>query len=178
MGIFSDLLDGITITAKSPDGNIECDLVDGRHMEMGFKDGAYKRYSDPALEHQLAGLLTSLWVGHHQARLSVLSEEFDYLPREEHSTADRPSREFAQERKMARAQGRSDSGRITIETVGRSTWSVRVQAGTVSAMDEDGFLQDFWKAFLQTMAEFRHQMAQLKRDKFGEMDFHRPSAAR
>lgn len=79
---------------------------------------------------------------------------------------------------MARAQGRSDSGRITIETVGRSTWSVRVQAGTVSAMDEDGFLQDFWKAFLQTMAEFRHQMAQLKRDKFGEMDFHRPSAAR
>ncbi|MGH3728102.1 MAG: hypothetical protein ACRDTU_05035 [Micromonosporaceae bacterium] len=144
MGLFSGLLDGITITVKSPDGNLECELGDGRNVVMGFASGTYRRYP----EAELSSVLTSLWAGHREAHLAMLREESGCYVRGQGSRVDGSSSRFTDARAEVRAEGRSPSGRVLVATTGLSTWQVRIKEDTVRLVDEDAFLNDVWGAFL------------------------------
>lgn len=166
MGMFSALLNGITISVTSPDGNVECELGDGRDVVMGFAAGSYRRYTETELARQLAGVLTSLWAGHRHAHLAILEESSGCEVRGDGSRIDPKNRAFTEARRTARAKGRSTSGRISVSTTGLTAWQVNIQPGTVREMDEDTFLNDLWSACLAVIADHRRRLTELRRDVF------------
>ncbi|MGH3660821.1 MAG: hypothetical protein ACRDT8_23690 [Micromonosporaceae bacterium] len=164
--MFSDLLDGTTITAKSPDGKIECELADGRDVVMDFAPGSYHEYTEREMEHQLARLVTAMWVGHRRGHLAVLSERLGYPVRGEPTEMGLREREFANRRAQITAEGRSASGRIVLSTTGMTRWDVRIKPGAIREADEDSFLHDLWSAFLAMMREHQRRVAMLQDEIF------------
>ncbi|MGH3717092.1 MAG: hypothetical protein ACRDT4_27065 [Micromonosporaceae bacterium] len=165
--MFSRLLDGITITAKSPDGKIGCELDNGRDVVMDFAPGSYRRYAEPELGHQLAGLVTTMWVAHRRAHLAVLSERVGYPVRGgEHADLDLRGREFAERRARLEADSRSPSGRIVLRTRGMTRWDVKIKPGTVREVNEETFLQDAWGGFVALMGDHRRKIGRLKDEIF------------
>lgn len=166
MALFSELLDGITVTVTSPDGNIECDLTDGRNVVVGFAPGSYRRYQEAELARQLGRVLSSLWVAHRRAHLTVLNESSGCAVRGSGSRIDRSSREFTEARETVRAAGRSESGRIVMSSTGLTRWEVRIRPDTVRQVNEEVFLNDLWTGFLAVMSDYRRQLAEVRRQIF------------
>jgi len=163
MRIFSRLLDGISITVKSPDGKIECELSDGRNLIVGFAPGAYRRYSEQDLARQLESVFTSLWEAHRRARLNVVRELAGCDVREG-TQISRRSREYTAAYRVLKAHGRSQSGNIEVSTEGLTRWSVVIKPNTIRQMGEEAFLSDLWSAFLSVMTDHRRRLMSIRRD--------------
>lgn len=164
--MFSGLLDGITITAKSPDGKIECELADGRDIIMDFAPGGYRRYTERELEYQLTRLVAAMWTAHQRAHFAVLSEGAGYPVRGEPSDLGLREREYVERRAQITAESRSQSGRIIVSTTGMTRWDVRIKPDTVREVDEETFLHDAWSAFATMMRQYQQQVAVLQDEIF------------
>jgi hypothetical protein len=167
VGLFSRLLDGMTFTVKSPDGKVTFELADGRDATMDIAVGAYRRYTEQELEHQLGGLLTSFWSAHRQAHLMMLSELAGYTVRGGSPGDDRRGREFVEERDTVRVEAKSASGRVALTSTGMKRWSARIKPGTVRSLEEEAFLNDFWTAFAAAANDYERKVALLKKEIFG-----------
>lgn len=164
MGLFSGLLEGMTFSVKSPDGNITFELADGRDASMEIAVGTYRRYTEKQLEGQLGGLLDSFWTAHRQAHLMMLSELAGYTVRGGSPGGDPRSREFVEERAAVRVEGRSTSGCLVLSSTGTRNWQVGIKAATIRSMDEEAFLNDFWSALTAAINDYKRKVAKLRKE--------------
>ncbi|HEY3117807.1 MAG TPA: hypothetical protein VGK54_13770 [Chloroflexota bacterium] len=164
--MFSSLLQGMTITVRSPDGKIEWELENANSVTMEFTTGTYRRYTEPALEQQLAGLMKAIWSAHHQARLMVLSEMVGFNVGVERFHNGGRNITFIEERSRLSVQAISKTRCIQLTTTGMATWNVRIKEGTNRRLTEEEFLHDFWGAFLDLMTDYRAKVSSLKREMF------------
>ncbi|MGH3664115.1 MAG: hypothetical protein ACRDTQ_19965 [Micromonosporaceae bacterium] len=165
MGVFSDLLEGMDIAARSPDGKIQWELRDGKEVNFFFvHEKSYESYTEGGLEYQLTALVHSIWEGHRQAHTAVLREELDHLPEDEYARGDSRDREFYDERSKVCAQGKSGTGRVSVSSTGTTSWDVSIKDGTIAKLTEEQFLYEVWSAIVATRADFGRKMNRLKRN--------------
>lgn len=167
MAIFSEFLGGAVITATSPDNNITFELEDGNSISMFFAEGTYRRYSEAALEAQLAALARLVWVGHRRAHLAALSHSAGYPVDSGDSQLDPRGREFREQRSQTTVAGRSSNGYVTVSSIGLTGWKFRISPGAIAKFSEEQLLQEVWSAFLSLWTDYRRKMTNLKHEIYG-----------
>jgi len=173
--MFSTLLDGTTLTVRSPDQKIVWELENGRNVQVWFEDGAYtyRGYTDASLGQQLAGLFKAMWEAHRRAHLTVLSDMVGQTVRD-NTAGDGRDQVFLEERAKVQASGASNSRRVQLRATGMTNWEVNIKQGTNRQLDQEKFLFEVWEAFSSLMSDYRSKMARLKRDIYPSRTYSRP----
>ncbi len=130
--------DGMVVEVTSPDGRIRARLTGDRDVEVSFAHGAYRRYAEDELGHQLARLATLMWTAYRQEylrRLSVATET------PVHTVSLRGRRaDFRNALADIAVDGYAPDRSIAVHSVGLLRWEVVIRGGTVRRLDEQEFL--------------------------------------
>jgi len=165
--MFSNLLEGVSITVKSQDGKITCELSGGNRLAIEFAPGSYRRYSEGDLEHQLSHLLSALWVAHDRENFEALRRATgrEFITGKSRLSGRRL--EFAEARDRLQSRGVSRSGDIAINVTGAHRWIVKLKPGVVRRLTEEEFLYELWTAFVAADRDRRRNLVLFKREFYG-----------
>jgi hypothetical protein len=166
----SEYLDRMVITNRSPDGRITARVVRGSQVEVEFANGAYTRYDETSLGHQLARLGVTTWVGYVRGRdeavrrsLGLSEAEFAALPKPD---SDPRIGRYDDALNTMAAEGRSVRGAVTIRTVGMLRWDVHVRPGAIRQFDEPRFVTEIHSAYSALMNDRQLSATLLRADHF------------
>jgi hypothetical protein len=164
MGEFSDRLMRLSVQADSPDRLIS-GMVGGRmQVEVSLCDGAYRRYTDADLGHQLGQLAAVLWSRYRREYDEVTDayREDGPAPYEQPEDSD-----FRERRASLVARGRSRDGRIEASSRGLVRWDVSVTPGTVRALTEAEFLAEVGTAVADILRDWQLKVIVLADEIYG-----------
>lgn len=129
-------------------------------MDVRFTHGAYRRYTERDLGHQLARLATLLWTGHrqeYQRRVGTSS----HTVRLQGKRAD-----FRNALADVAVEGVSPDRSTRVRCVGMLRWEVVVSDGTVRRLAEQEFVAGLLAAVSATLADYFAAAHRLKDEIF------------
>lgn len=157
-------LDSIAVEASSPDRQIRARFAGAGDVEVRFAHGAYRRYTERDLGHQLAGLATLLWTGHRQEYLRRVGAASGTPA---HRVSPRGKRaDFRNALADVAVEGVSPDRSTTVRSVGLLRWEVVVSDGTVRRLAEQEFVAGLLAAVSATLAAYFAAAHRLKDEIF------------
>lgn len=149
-------------TVFSPDRGIRARLVGGSLTELKFRPGAYARYTESELEHQLVQLARLTNVartrGYWKSLEKVLGHGEPIDKRGPGSPGERALREAADRTEVA-----TNSHNIRIQVRGGTKdWQLRIRPGTVQRLEEAEFLRELRQLFQETVSRWQAELAGIR----------------
>lgn len=163
----AERLTSITVTVTSPDANLRARIRGRRFAGLEFRPGAYDRYTETDLAHQLARTATLLFVNRDRA-VARLTEEAGLTRRREPGDA----RDDAERRYLERVfslpvVGTGPDERVRFKTNGMARWECRIERGTLRRLDEAEFVAETSGAVADLLWRARKETLLLKDECFG-----------
>ncbi len=158
----SDPLRRLVAAAISPDQRIQARVSGGDQVEVWFRSGAYPRYDDDALAHQLAQLATRLWVEYRRAYFQALSEAVGETIRGDTPTQSPRTLAFRQELAALPLDVTSPGGWIRIRSEGLVRWQIHLARGACRQLTEDDFLAELDRGYRALITEYYQNVLDLK----------------
>jgi hypothetical protein len=169
MGIMADRLDSMVVTANSPDGQVTATVSKREQVDIEFRRGAYRRYDERTLEHQLARMATLAWIGYRRGYFEALSAANGETIRGDEEEWDANRRRFQQARAAVVAEGASPTGWIRAEATGLTHWRVRIEDGALTQLTEDEFRSEARGTVAALLMDYDEKMLALK-DEFFDLN--------
>jgi hypothetical protein len=157
----------LTVTVSSPDGNIEAQVIGGQPRSLTFRAGAYQRYTEPTVAHQLARIATLLFVGRDREVQQVMEDAGLHRPRHPSEAADEAQRRYLSELPRVYATGQGPRGLVRLEATGLMQWRCDVTEGTVRHLSEFEFVAEVMGAARDLLQNHRYETALLRNEHFG-----------
>ena len=170
MASIGDYLDRMVARATSPDGNVRARVYDYTKAEVSFRPGAYGRYGEEGLSHQLCRLAATAWVAYHRGRTEAYRLSRDLTEAEAEAGAYRfespKEREYEARLGVLEAEGAAPGGRVRVRSRGLTRWRVDIAPGTLRALDEKAFLAELHGAYGAWSEDRRVKLIVLKSEYF------------
>jgi hypothetical protein len=167
MGDLRDEVRAIHVRVSSPDGAIEAELTDRTQMTLSFARGFYDRCDESDLERRLGALATLLWTARMRRYWEVLSQDAGERITGEPKPISPRAVAYREARDALVANGRSADSRVSLSVEGMRRWTVRVQPGTVRAIDEYAFAAAAGEAATELIQDQYRKIAALKLEIYG-----------
>jgi hypothetical protein len=165
-----EYFDKMTVTVTSPDQRIQARISNYHDVEITFAPGAFERYDEEHLSHQLGRLGITTWVAYHRARSEAyrLSQGLssDELAAAERPTDDPHRRRYEEELNAIEGEGVSPGGAVRIRTFGLMQWNVDVQPGSLQRLGEAAFLGELHSAMTSLLNDREMKIITLKSEHF------------
>ena len=163
----ADRLDAMRVRAATPDGAIEAELTGRSDVRFWFRPGFYERCTERDLERRLAGVASVLWARRMRAYYAALSEAYEQPITGEDPPGGPRDLHYREMRDELVARGRSADGRIAASVRGMRDWDIRIQDGTLRALDEHAFLTAAGVVAGELIRDQFTQIARLKNTVYG-----------
>ncbi len=161
-------LDRVSAESYSPDGQITATLTGRDQVRLRLQRGAYGRYGEDDLAHQLSQLATRTWVGYQRNAFAALSEEIGQTVRGDERPDSQQAIKYRDALAAVTAHGASQDGWIEITSTGLVRWRVRVHDGACTRLREEEFLAEADSALADLLADFYEQRRALRETILGE----------
>jgi hypothetical protein len=171
----SERLGAIIVEVNSPDRCIRARLAGDDDIDVWFVAGAYRRYSEEGLAHQLASLAKLVWTGHRQEYLRIVGEATGTAARGGTRLHGRRA-DFRQALAKLTVEGVSPDESVAIRSAGLLRWEFFIRDGTIRRLTEEEFLATVREAVAMLLAEYFTRTHQLK-DKFFDLRLHEAQPA-
>jgi hypothetical protein len=168
MGEVAERLARLTVTGTSPDGNISARTLAGELVELVLRPGAYERYTEPGLAHQLARTATLLYIGHEREAQRVVRDAGLHRPTDPAQAHDEAQRRFLRALQTLSATGSGPHESVTFEINGMAHWRCQIEPGILQWLPERDFLTEVSVAAAELLRQSRFEKALLKNEFFGE----------
>jgi len=155
-------LDRITVQTRSPDGNIRVTMHGRGSIEMWFAPGAYERYGERALAHQLGVLATSTWVEHRRRYFAALSEEVGDTVRSDDRSDSPKVAGYRRALAELRLSGGSSAGWVQATSISLVRWEFRVREGACRQLGEAEFVGEVHSAIRAVLADYDRQVREVQ----------------
>ena len=165
MGIVAEQLEGLTVTAVSPDGRITARVSKRSSLSLKFQDGSYQQYSTESLEHQLSRTATTLWVEWQRGYAETM-KRLDLRPLTKELAVDEATRRFFIERVDITGHGMSGGKVVQAKTRGLKEWEFRIKPGSLAALPEQEFIGEALSAGAKARNAYMAKLETLKRRLF------------
>lgn len=156
-----DPLDTLTVTVRSPDGNIEADVDRRFHVTLRPRPGALREYTELTLEHQLGQLSRLAWVAYQREYRAAIEAAGrvvnDWNPKR---------RAYREAMMRISVSAASDAGYIQASCDGLERWTFQIQAGTLAQLTEDKVVAEIESAVANAGTQFEHETVLLKDEYF------------
>jgi hypothetical protein len=161
MGELIDRLRRLSIQAWSPDGGVRGSVRDRLRVEISFAPDAYRRYSEPALGHQLAQLAAVLRARYRREYAATVAAY--------HGTdlvTDDEPRDVEFRERTAALVARGDSARGWVSARSRALvgWEVTVADGAVRTLSQAEFLAEVDGAAAAILRDWQNKVILLTDD--------------
>jgi hypothetical protein len=168
VGELRDRLDAVAVEATSPDRNIRVGTHgEASSIDVVFRPGAYRRYRESDLAHQLAQAMTQLFDQYRHAQRNAVHAVYEIVVHGDDSDADPESRQYHQRSSQLAASGEDENGTVMISSQGLVTWQLTISNGTTRRLTEQEFLDDLSAAFHDLLIGYRAQLVLLKDEIYG-----------
>ena len=166
MDDLSTRLRNVTVTVTSPDSNLRA-RVRGRRLDaLRFRPGAYQRYREADLAHQLARTATLLFIGRDRA-VGRLIEEAGLIRRRDPAEArDKAERRYMETVHTMPVVGAGAEERVRFRIEGMARWDCRIEPGTLRRLDEAAFITETTQAANDLLRRARHETMLAKDEYF------------
>jgi hypothetical protein len=145
------------ITTTSPDGQIQARISGPDGIEVAFRRGAFGRYDEPSLSHQLERLCALSWIAHERARTEqlrrTLGRGVQEFAAEQRYPKDERRQQYDADLAEVRAEGTAPSGLIRVQARGMLRWRVDIQPGALRRLGERAFLNELAAAVRALLAD-------------------------
>lgn len=155
-------LDRVSATTRSPDGQITATLTARDQATLRFQPGAYRRYRESELSHQLSQLATHTWVDYQRSWFAALSEEIGETVRSAGRSTSPKVNGYRAALAEIRARGRSRDGWIEVESTGLVRWQVRVHEGACAELSEEEFIAEAGTALRDVLDGYGAQQRDIR----------------
>lgn len=166
MGLVSDRLDKMITEVSSPDQQMSATISERDRVELRMRPGAYQRYDERGLAHQLGRLASLAWVEYRRGYLRVVSEATGQPAGDNQTEHDSRRREFQRARAEVSAVGASPSGHIRVVSQGLVHWQVTIRDGALRQLDEERLLAEISTAVQALLTDYYLKMVRLKDEFF------------
>lgn len=163
----AEKLDGLTIRASSPDGNIRSVLEGRTKLRLEFRPDGYRAYTERELEHQLSRLATLTWTSYRRGYTEIVTSaglEVVFEPGDEWNSHDR---EYQKVRLEVEGRGESGDGTVRTRTQALLRWQFKIKDGTVKRLPEADFTRETLSAVRLAIKDYQSQSAELRQKYFG-----------
>lgn len=168
MGELRDRLDAVAVDAASPDRNIRVGAHgEASSIDVAFRPGAYRRYREADLAHQLAQAMTQLFDQYRHAQRSAVHAVYEIVVQGDDRDADPKSRQYHLRSRNLAASGEDENGTVKISSQGLVTWQLTISNGTTRRLTEQEFLDDLNDALHDLLIGYRAQLVLLKDEIYG-----------
>ncbi|MGH8882014.1 MAG: hypothetical protein ACRD0P_32470 [Stackebrandtia sp.] len=130
-------MDAMKICVVSPDGNVQARISDRRQTEFSFRPGSFRKYHAQALERQLEGLASLLFVGYQRGYLQVMARESMTVKIAPGDGDGNAEREFLARRNEVAVRGRSSSRQVRVQSIGLLKWRVVVETEALESTEPE-----------------------------------------
>jgi hypothetical protein len=157
MGDLSDQLARIVVDASSPDGNISAQVRGRFDISVRFVRGAYGRYVESSLAHQLGQLATLAWTRYRRDYVETVDR---FLEEPVTDTGDPGSdrRRYWERLEELVANGESPGGYLWIRSRALVRWEFTIADGTLRSLAEEAFVAELTGAVTDLIADYRAQV--------------------
>lgn len=156
-----DPLDSLSVTVRSPDGNIEAEFDRRFRVTLRFRPGALRQYTEFTLEHQLGQASRLAWVAYQREYRAAIEAAGrvvnDWNPKR---------RAYREALMKISVSAESDGGYVRVSCDGLERWTFRIQAGTLAQLAEDRVVAEIESAVANAGTEFEHETVLLKDEYF------------
>lgn len=167
MGEVAERLEDLSVTVSSPDGNIEARVRGGQARSLRFREGAYPRYTEAALAHQLARTATLLFVGHDRGVQEVMDKAGLHRPRRPSAAIDEAQRRYLAALPEIYATGVGPRELVRLDATGLMHWRCEIAQGTLRFLSEPEFIAEVMGAGQALLRHHRYETALLRNEHFG-----------
>lgn len=168
MSTLRERLDALTVEATSPDGQIKTRLVGDDDLTLAFRPGAFDKYDERGLEHQLERLAVLTWITYRRGYFTALHPDDPDAAKE----AQKPHwntkyRRYHEAVAEMVGKGPAPSGLLEMRSKGLAHWKVRIQDGALKRLGEEQFIKEALAAFARVRADSEMKRTLLKDEHFG-----------
>lgn len=167
MGEVADQLEDLSVTVSSPDGNIEAQVTGGQARSLRFREGAYQRYTEAELAHQLARTATLLFVGHDRGVQKIVEDAGLHRPRGPEQAIDETHRRYLAELPNIYATGLGPREMVRFEATGLVQWRCDIAQGTIRYLSEPEFIAEVIGAAQALLRDHRYETGLLRNEHYG-----------
>lgn len=158
----------LTVTATSPDGQISARFGEqGKAVELAFRPGAYRRYSDTSLAHELARLAMRVMARYVRAQQKLIDDAVPDVLHDDGIEYGYEDREYRRHMTTIKAAAESPDGRIAVVSHSLARWDVRIADGTVRGMTEEAFKAGLLRAVQDVLAQHQREVLELAGEHYG-----------
>jgi hypothetical protein len=158
----------LTVTASSPDGQISAEVSwEGQVLSLTFRPGAYRRYTESILSHQLTQLATLLWTRQRRYYREMVDAAFDNPIHDDAVDLGPGRREYRQRLGQIVAEGASADRSIRVRTEGMRRWEFTIAEQTLRRLLEREFVGQLSGAVANLLASHQVQVILLKDEIYG-----------
>ncbi|HEY8471528.1 MAG TPA: hypothetical protein VIL37_02705 [Natronosporangium sp.] len=167
MGEVAERLADLTVTVSSPDGNIEAEVYGGRVRWLEFRPGAYQRYDESELAHQLERLATLAFVNHDRGVQKIMEDVGLHRPRGPAEARDEAHRRYLADLPNIHATGVGPRQLVRFEATGLLNWRCDIVQGTLRQLSEQQFIAEVIDAAQALLQQHRYETGLLRNEIFG-----------
>jgi len=168
VGEVAEQLARLAVTCTSPDGNISARIRAGQLEELALRPGAYGRYTEPDLAHQLARTATLLYIGHERETQRVIWDAGLDRPTDPAQARDGAEHRFLRALQTLSAVGSGPHEMVAFEISGMARWQCQIAPGTLRWLPESDFLSEVSAAATGLLRHSQFEKALLQNEHFGE----------
>jgi hypothetical protein len=163
MGTIADRVDALTVDAASPDGNIAAHIRSRADIiEVTFRPGAYRRYREPALADQLAGLASLLLVRYRRYEQEIVETVLADPLTDDSGEENSERRRYLDAVKRVVATGADDRERIRLTSRCLVSWEVQLSAEALAELSEEQFVAALVTAVRRLLDHYRTEVFKLQ----------------
>jgi hypothetical protein len=171
MDDLGDRLVSLTVAATSPDGQIRAVWGDqGRNVDIEFRPGSYRRYSEAALARELSRLAMRVTAAYVRAQTKLIDEAIPDVLHDDAIEYGPEDREYRRRLRAIKTGAKSPDGRIVMVSHSLVRWAVRITDGTIRTVPEETFTSNLISVVREVLARHRSEVLKLKDERFGLSD--------
>jgi hypothetical protein len=167
VGRLADRLAALTASVMSPDGNLQARSKGGELADLSIGPGAYERYTERDLEHQLARTATLLYVAHDRGVQQAMDDAGLHRATEPLQARDESQRRFLEATQKIAVEGSGPRGLVRFEIAGMANWRCRIADGALGQLTEQEFIAEAAEAARDLLRRNQYEKAMLKTEFFG-----------
>jgi hypothetical protein len=167
VGRLADRLAALAASVTSPDGNLHARSRGGDFADLAFGPGAYERYTERDLEHQLARTASLLYVAHDRGVQQAMEEAGLRRTTEPLRARDESQRRYLEAAQKISVEGSGSRGLVRFEIAGMASWRCRISDGALQQLTEQEFVAEVAGAARDLLRKNQYEKAMLKTEFFG-----------
>jgi hypothetical protein len=158
----ADQLRAVTVEARSPDQQIIIEVRGARAVTVSLRPGAYHRYAEPELAHQLGQLATLAWVRYRRYQSEIIAAALDHPAADDATELGPAGRGFREGIERLVLTGSCRDGCVTARSRALVRTEVAIAPGLLDRCTEAEFLAELHTAAGDLLADYRAQLILLR----------------